>query len=457
MTTSTNPRNTRRRGKCTTRQVTFAVAVLAATFAAGCSAAHPGRPVAAAVPTLSARSLEQISHDGFDAHAEPYVAANPRHPADLLAASRVYQGTNEEGLATYTSLDGGRSWRDNGVLPGPAPAGNATVTFDAAGHGYVAGIAGPAGPSPSFVAYVWRTDDNGAHFDAGVAAIPVGADHPQVAADPAVGSPDVYLAAIHCVGSQATCQLWFTRSTDAGGSFAPPRPIDPTRSVYDKLAVVAAGPRGTVSVGYYSELPHEPVTFNVVTSTDHGVTFNAPVELGVIGQPPQVPGLSPRTGPAITIDPTSDDIFATAATTDPTTGWSDVDLFASRDEGRTWEAPIVFSAPPGTVYMEPQLAAAPGGRVGLSAFAVTDGRVRLAMSISAPGGTAFPPLRSITSAPGFDFHLGLATGQGAATEDWIGSYQGLAATSAAFHPVWNDTSTGRLELFSATVLIGQPS
>jgi hypothetical protein len=34
---------------------------------------------------------------------------------------------------------------------------------------------------------------------------------------------------------------------------------------------------------------------------------------------------------------------------------------------------------------------------------------------------------------------------------WIGDYQGLASTPGAFHPFWNDTRTGRLELFTATV------
>jgi hypothetical protein len=34
---------------------------------------------------------------------------------------------------------------------------------------------------------------------------------------------------------------------------------------------------------------------------------------------------------------------------------------------------------------------------------------------------------------------------------WIGDYQGIAATGDAFHLVWNDTRTGRLDLFAATV------
>ena len=33
---------------------------------------------------------------------------------------------------------------------------------------------------------------------------------------------------------------------------------------------------------------------------------------------------------------------------------------------------------------------------------------------------------------------------------WIGDYQGLAATAARVHLLWNDTRTGALELFTAT-------
>lgn len=129
-------------------------------------------------------------------------------------------------------------------------------------------------------------------------------------------------------------------------------------------------------------------------------------------------------------------------------------MFGSRDRGRLWDAPMVLTAPPGTMYFHPQLAVDRHGHVGLSVFALTGGRVQVAMSISTSPATSFPPVRSITPGPGFDPALGLALGSGAATEHWIGDYQGLATTPGAFHPVWNDTRTGRLELFSTTVPVG---
>jgi hypothetical protein len=35
---------------------------------------------------------------------------------------------------------------------------------------------------------------------------------------------------------------------------------------------------------------------------------------------------------------------------------------------------------------------------------------------------------------------------------WVGDYQGITASAGAFHLVWNDTRTGKLDLFAATVL-----
>ena len=34
---------------------------------------------------------------------------------------------------------------------------------------------------------------------------------------------------------------------------------------------------------------------------------------------------------------------------------------------------------------------------------------------------------------------------------WLGDWQGIASGADAFHLVWNDTRTGKLDLFAATV------
>jgi hypothetical protein len=426
----------------------FAAGLVLTVFAAcGSRSTSGSSPVAAATNIRQPPQLVQVSHDQYSAHAEPAVAANPKDPNNLLAASMVYQGT-ARGVATYASFDGGRTWRDNGLLPGSTldGGGDVTVTFDHAGVGYVsAGVGRPAQSSD-----VWRTDDGGRHFDPPVVALPRDVDHPGLAADPSPGSSDLYLAGLVSVGSP-NGGLRFTRSTDGGRSFEPARAIDPSGGSNDRLSVVAAGPNGVVAVAYYSEPPGKSMTVNVATSTDHGASFATPVSLGPVQWSPSSPGLNLKTGPSIAVDPASGDIYVSTATVAPSGDGSEVEVFASHDLGRSWSAPTVAVASSSATYFHPQLAVDGRGEVGLEAFELAGGRVQLLMWVSTSKGSSFGPPRPVTPSPGFDPALGLSVGSGPSALHWLGDYQGLAAAASAFHPLWNDTRTGQMQLFTATM------
>ena len=76
---------------------------------------------------------------------------------------------------------------------------------------------------------------------------------------------------------------------------------------------------------------------------------------------------------------------------------------------------------------------------------------RLMSRTSEPSGTGalkVPP-RKLTSAP-FDPHSPTASG-GKHGAWWIGDYQGIAATGSTFYLVWNDTRSGKLDLYAAGV------
>jgi len=428
--------------------ITPAAVVLATAVIAGCgqSRSTVAPPASTAGGQPAAAGAVQVSHDQFGAHAEPSVAVNPRNPRNLLAAARVFQGKARD-LATYASFDGGLTWQSNGILPGSALGedANVTVTFDQAGHGYVGGLvtsstAGGGGPE-----YIWRTDDGGRHFGPPVVAMRGNTDHSGLAADPAAGATDLYLAGIAFHGSAG--EVYFSRSTDSGRSFEPARSIDPAHSPYDRLTVMAAGPDGTVAVMYYVEPPGGGVTVAVATSTDHGASFATPVRLGTVRSPLPAPGVSTRSGPAIAIDPRTGDIYASVTTYAPATGASEVEVFTSRDHGRSWSAPAVVASDVNGTYFQPQLAVGDGGRVGLSVFELARGRVQVVMVTSTPAGASFGAPGTVTGSS-FDPTLGLASGDGAAAQHWLGNYQGLAAAPGAFHPLWNDTRTGHLELFT---------
>ena len=74
------------------------------TSAAGPTATTPpstGRPPGAG------RANVHVSHDHYGVHIEPSVAANPRHPSQLLAACQASPTANPQFIATYLSFDAG--------------------------------------------------------------------------------------------------------------------------------------------------------------------------------------------------------------------------------------------------------------------------------------------------------------------------------------------------------------
>jgi hypothetical protein len=100
------------------------------------------------------------------------------------------------------------------------------------------------------------------------------------------------------------------------------------------------------------------------------------------------------------------------------------------------------------IYFQPNLAVDAAGRVGISAFALAHGLVNQVLLLSKPHQLRFRAPLQVTTAP-FDPHSPTAGGKHGAW--WIGDYQGITTSAGAFHLVWNDTRTGKLDLFAATV------
>jgi hypothetical protein len=108
-------------------------------------AAAAGLPLSRAAGASAAAASRianvRVSHDHYGVHIEPFVAANPRHPRQLLAACQASHTANPEFIASYLSLDAGATWRNGGLPRPPAgkpPAGDdVTVAFDPHGRGYV--------------------------------------------------------------------------------------------------------------------------------------------------------------------------------------------------------------------------------------------------------------------------------------------------------------------------------
>ena len=406
-----------------------------------------------------------VTHDHYGVHVEPSVAANPRNPRQLLAACQASHTANPQFIATYLSADGGAAWQNGGLPPPPAagPAGDdVTVAFDVHGRGYLcatrAGNRSYPNPNANRAVYVWRTDDGGRSFSAPVTLVEAQyCDHPSMAvgAGQTTSGDNVY--AVWAGGASHTA-LDLRRSTDGGASFEPPRRIlaeARVPSVASAGPELATGPHGlvcavcdwTTQPGASGDMVGQVVA---VCSTDAGDSFAAPVHLGSESAVIALPGnVMPNGSPAVAFSPQGDALYVAFVKHRPGATHSDIVVTASHDHGRTWGRAVAATPADGVTYFQPNMAVDEEGRVGISAFALADGRVNQVLLISRPRRLRFqPPLQVTTTA--FNPHSPTTSG-GKHGAWWIGDYQGLTVSAGAFHLVWNDTRTGKLDLYAATV------
>jgi hypothetical protein len=189
----------------------------------------------------------------------------------------------------------------------------------------------------------------------------------------------------------------------------------------------------------------------VVTSTDHGRTFGRPTPLAPV-HPPNSPAVQARSGPSLAVDPRTGALYAGVTTT--TSRGSEIDVYTTHDHGGSW-VPTTVAQSASVTYAQSQLAVDNAGRVGVFAFAISGGAVQPLMFVSPSGSATFGPARPLTISP---FVAQTANSAGGADGSrtpaapaWIGDYQAMATTPGAFHPLWNGSVTGSLELMTMTV------
>jgi hypothetical protein len=400
-------------------------------------------------------------------HVEPSVAANPRNPGQLLAACQASLTADPEFIATYLSFDAGNTWHNGGLPPQPAagPAGDdVTVAFDSAGRGYLCATragdrsnVNPSNPDANRGVYVWRTNDGGRNFSAPVTLLEGQyCDHPwmRVGAGQTPSEDNVY--AVWGAGASHTA-LDLRRSTDSGESFEPPRRILEEAGVASVASAgpeLATGPYGLVCAVCDWTTQQDSSGDRIgqvvaVCSTDSGQSFAAPVHLGtesaVIALPDDVEANS---GPTVAVSPDGA-LYVAFPQHRPGTTHSDIVVTASHDGGRTWNTTVTATPADHVTYFQPNLAIDDAGRIAISAFALANGRVNQVLLVSPPKQLRFQPPLQVTSTA-FDPHSPTDSG-GKHGAWWIGDYQGITANVGAFQLVWNDTRTGKLDLYSATV------
>lgn len=128
-------------------------------------------PSLAALEQAAPRGVtnHRASRDAYTSHSEPTIAMDPVDHDHLMAGSKMYENNDKYlfKVGTYESMDGGRTWEDQGHLPGYCQApgqcdpnnetgyrttSDPTIAFDDEGNAYANVLDAPGGTA-SFVGF----------------------------------------------------------------------------------------------------------------------------------------------------------------------------------------------------------------------------------------------------------------------------------------------------------------
>ncbi len=327
--------------------------------------------------------------------AEPFVAVNPAHPNNVVAA--WIQGPIQNNVVA-ASFDGGNTWR---TVPLPLTscsggsflgAGDPWLSFAPNGDLYCISIAGPS-PSTTYSA-VCKSTDGGMHWTA-----PLILDTPDLSPDKVTITADP--TDWHFVYAAWSRNHWnnhnaiaFARSTDGGQTWEPTRSNLQTPSgqfAYNSQILVL--PDGTLVDMFLIQYqkPNQPPTGQTVElmrSSDKGLTWSAPIIVGAA----ETILRQDTTGFALTLDPDTSQLvrdtdqpsFAADRSGNLYAVWEDgrfsnfqyneVAFSMSSDGGFTWSTPIrinqtpLTTAPLNRQAFYPVIAVAPNGTLAVTYY-----------------------------------------------------------------------------------------
>ena len=315
------------------------------------------------LPAFAQRVVRVTEPDAINP-AEVSVAINPNNPDNILGAS--FQSGRppraRSGSYTYTSMDGGKTWKTF-ATPNPdnLVQGDDVVVFANDGTAYHAhlsfdGIRVPRPPRADNAITINTSRDGGLTWTDGIPtvrhinSVTPFEDKPGIVVDNAPNSPNkghVYVAwtRFDVYGSsnpEHKSHIYFSRSTNGGKSFSPPiRISDAPGDCVDsdntvEGAVPAVGPNGEVYVIWAG-----PLGLVFDKSNDGGLTFGQDQKISDFpgGWDFGVEGLArangmPNTGVDLSNGPNKGTLYVNWI--DHRNGDPDVFVMSSRDGGKTW-------------------------------------------------------------------------------------------------------------------------
>jgi hypothetical protein len=379
-----------------------------------------------------------------ETETEPFFAVDPESPAHLLAGYQEDRFLDEgcRSLTSTVTFNGGRTWQET-LLPDLTVANGGPyertsdpwVTFGPGGKAYFVSLGFNETKAQNGV-YVSASDDGGVTWGDPVAvhsSTQVMDDKEAIVVDTRNDSPykgRVYVGWdwIAQTGEQPELVSY---SDDGGRSFQSPVTI--TNQGFSIGIVPLVGPGGIVHAVWLNFT--QQVTMQTAHSTDGGRTWSAPVTIArvwAVG----VPGSRTAAGiPSAAVDARTGALYVVWQDQRFTPGVDQAVIASSTDGGQTWSAPQKASdGPGGSPNFTPAVAVSPEGLVGVSYYSFRNDRsgvlVDEYLAVSRSGGQHFG--KSLRVSPtSWDLRY-------AATSDgfFLGDYQGIAAISQTFYPLW---------------------
>lgn len=392
-------------------------------------------------------STVQVTVDRFAGHVEPDVAVNPAHPGNIVGACQFEIGARQRLPGTFASFDGGRSWRDNGLLPpaaGYEVGADTTVAFTGGGIGYVAALMwqggnGAASRVTRGGVFLWRTRDGGRSFSKPI-PVYVGRgfqDHPWLAVRNTRRGPLLLLAWTNRAG------LEFARSRPGTTTFSRPRLLVSGALASTPVLVLGADSRLDVffqrdRIASGTKLAAFRTTLAVIGSSDDGTSFGRAQTIAHVTNIANPASQQPPALLAAAADPAAPVTAVAIAAHDPRGGHPLIELWLRKGAAGAWNGPLfpAAGATANTTQEQPRLGFA-HGRLYVSYFSISrSGRIREQLASAPERGSTF----AVRELPGRPF----------TANRFLGDYQALALTSRLGYALWNSNQTGRLEIVEAT-------
>jgi photosystem II stability/assembly factor-like uncharacterized protein len=479
------------------RRITaFASALAIVVLAASGAAAVTTPPVTVSGPTPFAPNCNGAPQPGTlypDAEVEPWVSANPKSPANMVAVWQQDRWSNggAQGNLTGVTFDAGASWK---VVKSPpwtrCAGGNAQnggdyerasdpwVSFSPDGTAYQMALtvdvstADPALLNVRDAMLVSTSKDGGKTWGKITTLIADNSplrlnDKNTLTADPT----DSRFAYAIWDRLEITEDLqnfrgptFFTRTTDGGKTWERPRAIfDPglnNQTIANQIAVL---PDGRL-VNVFDWIIQGQLNVGVMFSDDKGRTWSKPKlvnALGTIGITDPLDGAPVRTGdlvPDIAVDPRkgTSNIYLVWQDARFAAGLRDqIALARSTDGGKTWTPPRRVSSNLDTQAFTASVEVNDRGHVGVTYYDFTrdDPTAQPLLTdewftASTDKGSTFSQ-RERQTARSFNMRLAPLTGSGY----FVGDYEGLKSVGRRFHPVFGVTlsTSNPVDIVSTTV------